>query len=560
MKCQDISLILDDRDARALAPAERHAVDAHLAICPDCARDWQVHTGLVAALVPAVPAELPGRIRAMLAAQPARTRDWRWPARVLLMGGLFAAGAAAALLVDRLVAPELAATTLSPSPSPSASIAAPAQVAAPATGTPTATAPDRSSMPSGPTPSRPRIAQEGSGSGAAAVASPIRVLVMPLLNQATGEAVAAVDAEYAAFIEGMRVVPGVTLILPAAGASEAEPADFRLTVRGVGPLSDGKFRIHLDAAMSEAGGAYRSMVSTWAAGDTACPGPSAAGLPATCVRPQQVAAQHVLFVRTTVLVPGALGPLNPADTRSRILPTAASANPRSRASAWRTARGIGAPEFVEPLIAALLRDSDASVRAWAASTLAADFGELPEARAALDTAARGDASPLVRAFVQHALTGGDTWKNYIIESLQDTRRSTADRLEAITFAMEQPTGSPPDIDGLLRSNEVIEPLARLISGMESWPRDNRMMLLLTRVGMTQHPAAVNLLVDNLGRYQELMSTGVNVIYLLSLHGSDPRVRAGLEKISRDDPDPYVRRNAAEALQKIAAGTVRLPAR
>ncbi len=85
-------------------------------------------------------------------------------------------------------------------------------------------------------------------------------------------------------------------------------------------------------------------------------------------------------------------------------------------------------------------------------------------------------------------------------------------------------------------------------------------MVLTRLGAIPHPAVTSLLVDNLDRYQELMMGGSNLVYLLSRQAGDPRARAALEKLSREDPDPNLRRNAADALQKIAAGAVQSPTR
>lgn len=98
MNCQDISRLADKGRLHALTPAERQAVEAHVASCSRCAAVWSAHVRLMALDVPPMPAEVALHLQA-LAATPVRAQG-RYPLRRLtLIGGLVVLAAAAGVLI-----------------------------------------------------------------------------------------------------------------------------------------------------------------------------------------------------------------------------------------------------------------------------------------------------------------------------------------------------------------------------------------------------------------------------------------------------------------------------
>lgn len=110
MNCRDIARLLDDEDVRALPAAVHSDVQAHLATCRECARDWQIHAQLAEMPIPALPAGLRAQFMARAAQRPvigAHRRN-----RFLVIGAVVAMAAAAAVLtlqVDEPAPPAAAA-------------------------------------------------------------------------------------------------------------------------------------------------------------------------------------------------------------------------------------------------------------------------------------------------------------------------------------------------------------------------------------------------------------------------------------------------------------------
>lgn len=103
MNCQDIARILDERDVDDLLAREQSDVQAHLATCRDCARDWQIQAQLADARIPAVPPELRAlyspRVEGVVGLA-ARRRS-----RFIIVGSLAAAAAAAMLALQMNTVP-----------------------------------------------------------------------------------------------------------------------------------------------------------------------------------------------------------------------------------------------------------------------------------------------------------------------------------------------------------------------------------------------------------------------------------------------------------------------
>ncbi len=132
MSCTDVASILDEHRTARLAPAERAAVDEHVAACADCAAAWHGHSELLALRVPAMPAPLLARVT--LAARVLPLTRPRRTLRPLVIGTTLLAGAALASMtivsLTRSPAPDTASSTNSKPSAPSDSFgaAAPAGV------------------------------------------------------------------------------------------------------------------------------------------------------------------------------------------------------------------------------------------------------------------------------------------------------------------------------------------------------------------------------------------------------------------------------------------------
>src|SRR5690606_2207874 len=98
MNCQQIALVLDNRDIRRLEAGEHAAVHTHLAACGDCERAWRTHSRLVARAIAPMPPAVPARLwRALRAVRMAERAPRRFGGRALTIGLLMAAAAAAAI-------------------------------------------------------------------------------------------------------------------------------------------------------------------------------------------------------------------------------------------------------------------------------------------------------------------------------------------------------------------------------------------------------------------------------------------------------------------------------
>lgn len=101
MNCQDIADFLDERGPEALSRAERPALAAHLAGCPDCAAQWRAAESLQSfrSDTPPLPAALSERAWQLqeLRQPPDRAGRSRRP---VLIGSLLLLGAAATMFAS----------------------------------------------------------------------------------------------------------------------------------------------------------------------------------------------------------------------------------------------------------------------------------------------------------------------------------------------------------------------------------------------------------------------------------------------------------------------------
>lgn len=96
MSCQDMARMLEEQEVDGLLAIEQPAVQAHLAACRDCARDWQIHARLSAVTIPSVPAELRARYAAPAAGVANAIAQRR--SQFIVFGTFVAVAAVAAML------------------------------------------------------------------------------------------------------------------------------------------------------------------------------------------------------------------------------------------------------------------------------------------------------------------------------------------------------------------------------------------------------------------------------------------------------------------------------
>lgn len=476
MNCQEIARVLDSRDVNGLSAVERDACDAHAMSCPRCAPTWVVYTRLAAIPVPPMSPEFVARCEA-LAMTPGRVTPLRRASsRGVLIGTILVVAAAAAMLSMRLMDGQPDA--------PAAESAAAAVTGEPGDSSVALEA------------SRPAADEPVAGEDHAAIDAPvaaITVQVLPLRNEVKHPAGRkAVSSTYAAFIERLRGVPGVTVVVADSGATASPAPNYRISMTGEegiwGPDSDHKFggRFQTDilmpngAARIQSYGSYSVQVAPGCVTD-----PQAHGLETgrlVCSDAEGTAANLVGNLRKSEFPPDpalrrelksrlldrsldvlqrqqALNDLvrfgggyggykafieynknlaDPALIRGAVDLATTSSDPKVRAGVWTVLRGSGNTGLISPLLAALGRDADGDVRLHAVVMLAGEFAGDARVQAALAVASRQDTRPLVRAVAHRASAGSAAeadWRKYIVASLKDSSRPAAERVEALLHQM-----------------------------------------------------------------------------------------------------------------------------
>lgn len=216
MNCQDVSRILDDEDIARLTDDEQHALKLHLAFCPECARDWDLHAQLAASRIPSMPRELRTSCRTLVVAGAAAAKSSRTGNRYILIGTLLAVAAAAGMLGAHLLKPAHRAAAM---PVPAVSAFDPPVLNAPMT---EAVVPADTGEPEEVAPVAAAAASEVKS------ANSFTVAVLPLRQESGDPASrAAVESFYTLVLEKLRKVPDLVLV------DEDTVAKYRIVVRGV---------------------------------------------------------------------------------------------------------------------------------------------------------------------------------------------------------------------------------------------------------------------------------------------------------------------------------------
>jgi hypothetical protein len=548
----------------------------------------KIEQQLRAALAPERPGpQVRSGVMVLLAAGPGRHRT-RW----VLSGVVLAVAAAATMLGMQLLESEVATEVVASRPVPAASPVA----AGDDTAVPEAVATNSPSDDTGPPqPAAPAV-------------RPFTVQVLPLKTDVSDPPrKAAIEAVYVAFVDGLRAVPGLTLVEPAGDGSETPVRpDYRITLEGnvlpASPTVKSDFTVRMAAEHRGPGAQVLGRFHSGMSGELA-PGcvspPSMDPLRSrrSCTDTMGVATGLVATLRKLVFPPDpqlrsrlqarlldqkqdagerlqALEDLSmfgrasgtngrdelsasmrdPAVVRAAVQLASTAPDPAARAQIWYMLRGSRDPGLLAPLVTALQNDADDDTRLQALGTLEADFAADPRTRSAFEAVARGDADPMLRALAQRALGSTSAWTDHVLASLKDAGRSPVDRVRALFHAYGLPTqrmyGSFGADSRILRALDdaamraLTEMLPLAAADSERYAQASH--TLVSELAYMKHPAITDMLLESLDAERKWMDRSW-VIEALRRRPPEPRVLEALARIAVQDADPRIRELAARPL-------------
>jgi hypothetical protein len=599
MNCEEVVGILDNERIDRLDAGRRRQVDAHVAVCADCAGAWNLQAGLASLPDMALPADFAARCRALVAAGVRPAAKGSRTSRVRLVGMLATLAAALAVVafllwpassappdhLMRLVeTPAIATAPDSVSGGTPAGVITPVAMDVPAAPTFTVRVelPDEAAIEAREAQMSPALRD--------AVRAERRVIAS---NPSRGQAV---QSLYVALFDELRKVPGLKLLQsdPAELPASARHYKLRVSADAVQTMSGAVVRgdghsipVELVAQQVQPGGKniHRAFVDAVVDLLAACSGTEA--VDPACPDPRGTAAALVLKLRqdvfpadSSVTAPlqakfrdasldtaqrakaleelyqlqlrvGSNGPLRDPGVLRSALELAASADPVLRAQIWRSLRGVGSADLIQPLLASLLQDPD-DVRLAALETLSADFLGDPRVRSALETVALGDARPLIRAVAERGLSGEEAWRRYVTASLKNRDSPAAQRVEALVYYLyppgptERTSRDNPDYEQIMK--DMLDDDAALRAFAEAIPDAGRLrggnggLLLMSNVGYryARNPATTEMMLRILQSDPVARRRTVAGEVLARAHASEPRVRDALNKALNSDPDQSVR--------------------
>jgi hypothetical protein len=221
MNCSDIAEILDNRNVEQLGAAERQDVESHLAACPECARDWELHAAFCALTDMREPSGFMANCRALIRVGLSSRRGQRMRSRLVLIGVFAAIAAAAGMLAAGLI--------------DTSAIHSEAAVSRQEHTASAGTLPPPRISPAS------ELSQDGTAPKEMIPAVNSYTVSVQLVNEATGSAVPAVESFYTALLDNLRRVSGLKSIEDSSDRAPVGAADFELLVDGYGSTSSGKF-------------------------------------------------------------------------------------------------------------------------------------------------------------------------------------------------------------------------------------------------------------------------------------------------------------------------------
>lgn len=589
MNCDDVLEVLDNERPDRIEAGRRRLITAHMAVCDACARAWNLQTALAAMPDMAMPAGLATQCRVLVAAGPGPVPTARVARPLRLIGAVAAMAAAAAALTLVLrpdpvtpgQVPESAQAEAAPAVAdevPPGSITQPIRAIA----SETAPAPQftvrlvpREHRPAGLSDAFPRYSSEVERANS----------IYPSREQS-------MQALQSALAEGLRKVPGLVLVDADPAEVSASRKHFRLQIGYLSMLErDGRpmpvDSRYVDVALSaeeiESGGKAVHGRGPLARVDLQanCFSDAATDPPCNDV-PGVAAAMIQALIRDVFPPPTSLtGPLqarfrdSSVDTTQRLdaleelytlqlrmkdaslvrdpdmvraaIALAATGDATLRARIWRSLRGAGNVELIQPLLASLVEEA-ADVRLAAVEILSADFLSDPRVRAALEATSTGDQRPLVRAVAQRALSGEGAWRQYVISSLKDSGRPAPERVEALVHHLYPPgptIRTTSTIDGYfeimeeLLDEESVRALAAAIPDSNGLGRGANNLLGNFGSRFRTHPAIPGMMLRVLQEDPRWLMRAVAAEHLGRFHFSEPWVREAFRKALDSDPEPRV---------------------
>jgi hypothetical protein len=218
MNCQDVARILDDEDIARLSDDEQHALKLHLAFCPDCARDWELHAQMSATRIPAMSQELRDSCRALVVSGDTAAKRPRTGNRFILVGTVLVVAAAAAMLGVWLRDPDPVRAMQMPQPLPGIPVPLERETEAPLAADPV----EFKAAP----PAVAAVAVEAESPHSFTVA------VLPLTQESGLPASeSALKSFYSSLLENLRKVPDLVLV-----EQNASPR-YRIAVKGLATIT-----------------------------------------------------------------------------------------------------------------------------------------------------------------------------------------------------------------------------------------------------------------------------------------------------------------------------------
>lgn len=564
MKCEDVDLLLDDRQPHELTLADRDMIDAHLASCAECRSAWEAYGTFAGLERPNAPADLGPRIIARVEAALATGHRRR---SLPLIGACFVIGAAAA------------AAVMMRGPAPStdhraATIEEPASVIFPPA-PPISIAPAELGASGRRAASSPAEASAGLAEPEAASRTPLRIAVLPVVD---GDVDRSLIPMFGAFYDEVRArlatlgwdvvraedtVPYVDAGLPEEEIATQVDADRILVL----VLQQGDVSVSAIVIDGTTGRRLSVSSSGQLVGAPADVWRERAGFHVEAVeRSRNAPAPEEIFSliaeAEAKLLDRSLSFAERADALSRIGTKRASdavvaavvelgtnaEDPQIRNRAWSAMKGVGNRYLVQPLIDALAGDPDYNVRRSAAFTLG-DFLAEPGVRGALARAAEEDAEDTVRSAARRSLTSNEEIYSSAIATLLDESLPARRRLSAVrgvdgVFGMLAGSGIPI---GMTLDEQALRKVLEITTSTNDANVRSLGWIVLGQQA-TESEFIGPLLDDALGHASARVRR--SAVSALEKHVDDPNVRAALERLRDEDPAWEVRRGAREALGEV----------
>jgi hypothetical protein len=588
MTCQELASILDERDLDRLPKAERLVAESHLAGCPQCTRDQELHVRLNALPIPPLSAERVSGWRAVALAGAGAGGRQRLRTRVIVVGTLVAIAAAAAMLVPHQNDEEGHPSAVIPMHELQSPFGDPEAAVVNAADTTSGHGHDQDSS--------TEAIKAAAKLPAPRAAGAFTVLVRPLQIENDHPAAHAMGEEYyGQLLEQLRSIPGLVLV------DEEGHADFRLRVTsGYGKVperfgSHEQWRQNLIAEAARPGGAGlftqilgfginpdcgrispADLANVWSCTPAGMVNRGIQQLRRRVFPPDPATASRLQarFLDTSLaqgvrrealaelieLRQKAPESMDPDLIRAIITDAIANASdPSQRVHLWRALRGQAGSRIVQPMIANLRRETDDSVRLELVSTLAAEFSADPAARAELELIAKRDATMLLRKVAERALSG-DAWRDYVVSTVRDASLSAAQRFEPLAWMGEtrwtRPADTGMESDLLAVAQKLFDDgdavaLAEVLTRASSGPNRQLSGVLQISMSSLQHPAVADFLIAAVTRQPDF-----STFSLLGRHRADPRIEAALREMAASHPEAGVRQLAAAQLQPNEQGESR----